>query len=1007
MSFSLFEQTGDPNDTALLLVIRAVLQHELTTCSSPSLMLRDGSLFTKLLMGYTKRVRSREYLEYLFREVVLNVLEDDELNLEMDPKRELERAMDERKNQEAAIAAAQIARNSKKKKTLFARKKSVRMASRDMESPSHSTSMRLPTRFSDVGVDDFDINRSDNSPGSRNSFIRHQENLERVCATFFDRIRRGLSMMPYAIRWLCKQIATLTESSFPGMTVTQRHAVLSGFLLTRWWIPSFLNPDYSGIVLDFPINSQHRRNLTLIAKVLKNLFTGQIFDSKEPYMMPLNEFLERQRPVVNGYWEELLSVKEPTEYFTEVEKIWSPVPEIAVSATVSDLILIHRILWEHKAVLCEKHAGLKQLIESMYDPPPSVAAADKKMVMLLVNNPLYQPIARTVSTDNCVGSVGSGGLTNAAIKEHNRLKEIVTLLISSLDPLTVMSGSSLFGSLQFIKQRICSRDEKITTPSGPSIALQLHYVMNKLEKLSTELSQDNYSAFLLELQEDWSRRKERLFSKLQTQKRGYLLVLDLVQREEKIYREDAARHLLNSRLIRVHMFIRDALVPCCLVPAESFEAGSIASAGARRSSANSGAYNTGGEKKHSKRMSTILSVDKKDGSSLSLDVNMSEELEDSIRRPLSPSVTYNDFASGTSIDCSRLTVCHPDHCPLHRMALVEDMVGVASNRRGGGVHNLSSDSIEGFIQGFSTIPELSCALLQGDDCTFGEPIQAYLSLVETRMSSHPLFQAVTVEEKEEALEEIQRYIFVRLSKRILPTTPFDEDTTLYRRIASLQWLKPHHLDIQPQHQNEDLWSLAQTALLSMDRYKSPSEKLQCIVECCRIVMNLLELCCSRDDPPGADVSFPILIYVIIKANPPRLFSNLQYILIFTPSSKMLAESGYCFIQLKSAVAFIETLNETSLSIEPDQFNKLMSESRRQEVETVKLSVEKLRRSTANSIAAASAMLTATHSQSFEQPLSRDRQLSTVPTSLPSESVDLAHSPLTLTFNSFSDASSYL
>ncbi len=50
---------------------------------------------------------------------------------------------------------------------------------------------------------------------------------------------------------------------------------------------------------------------------------------------------------------------------------------------------------------------------------------------------------------------------------------------------------------------------------------------------------------------------------------------------------------------------------------------------------------------------------------------------------------------------------------------------------------------------------------------------------------------------------------------------------------------------------------------------------------------------------GADDFLPVLIYVVIHANPPQLASNLEYIQRFRMHSKMVSESAYFFTQLVS------------------------------------------------------------------------------------------------------------
>lgn len=49
-------------------------------------------------------------------------------------------------------------------------------------------------------------------------------------------------------------------------------------------------------------------------------------------------------------------------------------------------------------------------------------------------------------------------------------------------------------------------------------------------------------------------------------------------------------------------------------------------------------------------------------------------------------------------------------------------------------------------------------------------------------------------------------------------------------------------------------------------YKAPRDKLVCILNCCKVINNLLlnVSIASNENPPGADDFLPVLIYVTIK-----------------------------------------------------------------------------------------------------------------------------------------------
>lgn len=71
--------------------------------------------------------------------------------------------------------------------------------------------------------------------------------------------------------------------------------------------------------------------------------------------------------------------------------------------------------------------------------------------------------------------------------------------------------------------------------------------------------------------------------------------------------------------------------------------------------------------------------------------------------------------------------------------------------------------------------------------------------------------------------------------------------------------------------------------------------------------------------PGADEFFPVLIYVVVKALPARLESNLAYIQRFRRAGRLAAESAYFLTNVMSVAAFLESVDASKLNIDPDEF----------------------------------------------------------------------------------------
>lgn len=233
-------------------------------------------------------------------------------------------------------------------------------------------------------------------------------------------------------------------------------------------------------------------------------------------------------------------------------------------------------------------------------------------------------------------------------------------------------------------------------------------------------------------------------------------------------------------------------------------------------------------------------------------------------------------------------------------------------------------SIKSFIVSFSNHapdPERDSAL-----------VQEFLANMETAFKAHPLWAGCSEEELESAGEGLEKYVMTKLSSRVFASVPDDVevDKQLSEKISLIQqFIRPENLDIKPAFQNETSWLLAQKELQKVNSYRAPRDKLVCILNCCKVINNLLfnASMASNENPPGADEFLPVLIYVTIKANPPQLHSNLLYIQRYRCQSRLVGEAAYFLTNILSAESFISNIDAKSLSMEESEFEKNMELAR--------------------------------------------------------------------------------
>ena len=190
-------------------------------------------------------------------------------------------------------------------------------------------------------------------------------------------------------------------------------------------------------------------------------------------------------------------------------------------------------------------------------------------------------------------------------------------------------------------------------------------------------------------------------------------------------------------------------------------------------------------------------------------------------------------------------------------------------------------------------------------------VESHLNQLCAELVVDPMWRHATLENIEYARKCFERSLMANIYiYALFPNADADyyRDQVLHKSIQQLSdaiTVDNAELAIPNSLHTECPWLSAQAELGIINAYKSPRDKMACITRCCETIENLIVLSSNRVTA-SADNILPILVFVIIKANPAGLLSNLQFIDGFY-ARRMQGSEAYWWTQFNSAVEFLKTL----------------------------------------------------------------------------------------------------
>ena len=199
--------------------------------------------------------------------------------------------------------------------------------------------------------------------------------------------------------------------------------------------------------------------------------------------------------------------------------------------------------------------------------------------------------------------------------------------------------------------------------------------------------------------------------------------------------------------------------------------------------------------------------------------------------------------------------------------------------------------------------------------------EKYMEYVKKQIkepSNKKYFGEIKDSDVKEILEKIENHILRHIHKYINPNRPTEKDIEFYKATRKLEWIKPEHLEIKKLYVNQ--LKFAEKYIKKIDNAYSVYDKLDCIISTYVTMNNTIKFISGKNEDAGQDELTPLFQYILIKAQPEYLFTNINYIKSLINEADLIGSKGFYVSQMESSASFINNISYKDLKIDKNEFD---------------------------------------------------------------------------------------
>ncbi|KAI9252676.1 hypothetical protein BY458DRAFT_522733 [Sporodiniella umbellata] len=317
--------TNAREECLLINLCKACITQEMRHVQSIQEFMRGNYTFMKLVVQVNRGAKERAFFNSLFSQLVQKVIKDRELDLETNPMMIYQKCI----NQEE-------------------------LATGHPSSRPFNVSQSEALQSSDVSL----------------ILMNHLESLKRITDEFMNAIISASDAMPYGMRAIARELRLVMEETFPEESPDEIVKTLGNFVYYRYLSPAITAPEQYDVIHG-EVSSTQRKNLAEISKMLQQISSGNLFDSRNLHLSSLDSYVRESNKKFAQWFMNLTDVEDPEDHFgmdpladhTSTQK-----PTIYIHPT--ELYHIHQLLQEHTDYVEHQKTGvLHDILQDLGEAP--------------------------------------------------------------------------------------------------------------------------------------------------------------------------------------------------------------------------------------------------------------------------------------------------------------------------------------------------------------------------------------------------------------------------------------------------------------------------------------------------------------------------------------------------------------------------------------------------------------------------------------------------------------